>query len=793
MSTIFEWPSPPHFDLIEKTSVADTQSGVLVMNDGRRLSGALVRLDPHTSVVEFHPDRAANNTSIGFSNFKRLCLTQPIELRHNDISPNMAGMEANATNKEKCRIRFKDGDELFAETVGFVPREYGLFLFLINSSNLVMRWFIPADMLASYEIGDQLGKLLVDNKIVTAEEVDAGLEKQQELRSQKLGHYLTRDEIVTPEQMQIALQIMKNKPQLKLGEALLEEKLITERQLREALEKQLQDRKTPLGEVLVSLGFVDRPAIRRILSQKLGIPSVNLNKFQFDLNVIKAVPPNLVHKHSIMPLYRTATRIVVAIENPLVWESLQALEFYTQLKVDPVMATIEELEIAIQRFYGAKEEVGQDITDIISELGASSEIVDVPEDAIDESDNVLVRLVNKIIMDAYEQRASDIHIECVGGERPSKVRFRKDGVMTPYSDIPRNFRAAVVSRIKIMSSLDISEKRRSQDGKIAFENFGPAKIELRVATMPTNDGLEDIVMRILAAPKAISIDDVGLDKRILESLKSLAAKPQGLLFVCGPTGSGKTTTLHSLLGFINTPDRKIWTAEDPIEITQDGLRQVQVNPKIGWTFANVLRSFLRVDPDVIMVGETRDVETARIVIEASLTGHLVLSTMHTNGAVESVVRLLDFGLDPFNFADALNGVIGQRLARALCASCKKSYEPSVEELDMLAHQYCLNTELNPSQVINKWKKTYSSADGKILLHGPVGCGKCDHGGYKGRLGVYELLEATPNVRKKIYSRATVQEIQLVANNEGMITMKQDGIDKIFQGLTDFKQVISVCV
>jgi type II secretory ATPase GspE/PulE/Tfp pilus assembly ATPase PilB-like protein len=365
--------------------------------------------------------------------------------------------------------------------------------------------------------------------------------------------------------------------------------------------------------------------------------------------------------------------------------------------------------------------------------------------------------------------------------------------MVPYSEIPAKYRTAIISRIKIMSRLDISEKRQSQDGKVNFEQFGPAKIELRVVTMPTSNGLEHVVMRILSAPKAIPIDGLGLAPHAHKELKRLAVKPHGLLFVCGPTGSGKTTTLHSVLGYINTPQRKIWTAEDPIEITQEGLCQIQVQSKIGWTFATVLRSLLRADPDVIMVGETRDTETAKTVIEASLTGHLVLTTMHTNSAAESVVRLLDLGIDPFNFADALLGILGQRLARRLCAVCREPRAASVEELDILAREYCWDTDLNPSELLGRWRAQSGDKDGTLTLFSANGCDQCDHIGYKGRVGVHELLVASPEIKRKIYAGANVREISRGAMAEGMHTLRQDGIEKILQGHTDFEQIQAICL
>jgi type II secretory ATPase GspE/PulE/Tfp pilus assembly ATPase PilB-like protein len=364
--------------------------------------------------------------------------------------------------------------------------------------------------------------------------------------------------------------------------------------------------------------------------------------------------------------------------------------------------------------------------------------------------------------------------------------------MVFYTLVPPNFRAAVVSRIKIMGELDISEKRRPQDGKIKFEDYGPARAELRVLTMPTANGLENVVMRILAAPKALSLETVGLAPRILADLQRLAAKPYGLLFVCGPTGSGKTTTLHSLLAQVNTPERKVWTVEDPIEITQEGLCQVQVNTKIGVTFAEVLRSFVRADPDVIMVGETRDADTASTVIAASLTGHLVLSTMHTNSAVESVTRLLDLGMDPFTFADAMLGIVGQRLVRRLCTSCREPHFASAGELAMFASEYCEGTNLQTADVISDWRIRHGNGRGDITLHTAGGCEQCAKSGYAGRLGLHELLVGSEMVKRKIHARANVAELTEVAMNEGMRSIKQDGIEKVLLGHTDMKQVLASC-
>jgi type II secretory ATPase GspE/PulE/Tfp pilus assembly ATPase PilB-like protein len=387
------------------------------------------------------------------------------------------------------------------------------------------------------------------------------------------------------------------------------------------------------------------------------------------------------------------------------------------------------------------------------------------------------------------------------GKFKTGIRFRIDGTLQPYVEVPAHFRQAMVTRLKIMCDLDISERRKPQDGKIKFKKYGPLDIELRVATIPSAGGVEDVVMRILAAGEPIPLDKLGLTPHNKARVISTIEKPYGLFYVCGPTGSGKTTTLHSILKHLNTPDTKIWTAEDPVEITQKGLRQVQINKKAGIDFALVMRAFLRADPDIIMVGESRDKETVSMGVEASLTGHLVFSTLHTNSAPESITRLLDMGMDPFNFADALLGILAQRLAKKLC-DCKEAYVPDAEELRLFTAEY--SEELRHSaawkadyagetkKLVESWQKAYGQ-DGQLKFYRHVGCDKCNKTGYKGRIGLHELLIADDDIKKLIQERARVAEIFAAAVEGGMRTLKMDGMEKIMLGLTDLKMVRSVCI
>jgi type II secretory ATPase GspE/PulE/Tfp pilus assembly ATPase PilB-like protein len=572
--------------------------------------------------------------------------------------------------------------------------------------------------------------------------------------------------------------------------------------------RQARKKAIDIEQVLSEEFQVKIPAIGAALSKFFGVP---YEPFKPDrvkpAELLRNLKREYVEANQWVPIDDGREGLVVMCLDPeRIRSSRIASNVFPKARIVYKVATQRDFKETVNQFYGA--DTGADLGNVEDLLGAmsgdGSELLESTsfDEASAAADNELVKLVNKVILDAYQQGASDIHIEPYPGKAKTEIRFRKDGALGPYIEVPSSYRAAIAARIKIMCDLDISEKRRPQDGKIKFKKFGPLDIELRVATIPTAGGVEDIVMRILNSGEPIPLEKMGFTEKNLSQLKSAVSKPYGLFFVCGPTGSGKTTTLHSVLKFLNTPDTKIWTAEDPVEITQKGLRQVQVNKKAGLDFSVVMKAFLRADPDIIMVGEMRDKETTGTGIEASLTGHLVLATLHTNSAPESVTRLLDMGMDPFNFSDALLGILAQRLAKRLC-SCKQPYTPEPAELTSFLREYCeelMNTarfKADPKgameAVYRDWVKAYGNDKGQLSLYKPVGCDKCGNSGFKGRCGLHELLIASDRLKKAIQEHARVAEILALALEEGMRTLKQDGMEKCLTGITHIKEVRAVCI
>ncbi len=572
-------------------------------------------------------------------------------------------------------------------------------------------------------------------------------------------------------------------------EELVNREIISAQEMERAMVIATQQEKE-VETILMENFLVAKADLGDALSSVYKTRFVDLQKEQYSARaLLEQAHVEVLRRNVIVPLQKTKNELIVAAKNPANQNGiLEVKKLFQASKISVLLAFGDDIKKLLDAAFPPQEETredGPEIDDVPEEEQYSDSIYAQQEEEpleVEVDDTPAVQLVNKMIEDAYFAGASDIHIEPYGNLKDAEVRYRIDGTCSNIINIPKNNVRSVIARIKVLADLDISERRKPQDGKMKFTTTQANNVELRVATLPTADGNEDVVLRILADSKPLPLIQIA-PERILERLVPVISKPYGIFLVVGPTGSGKTTTLHSVLRYINTPEKKIWTAEDPVEITQYRLRQVQVKPYIGYTFAAAMRAFLRADPDVIMIGEMRDQETAKMGIEASLTGHLVFSTLHTNSAAETVIRLIDMGMDPFNFSDALLGVLAQRLVRTLCNECKEPYTPTKQEYDHLVHHYgaLFFEHLNVS---------YSK---DLTLFRSNGCDECNGSGYKGRKGLFELLVANRQIKDQIIRREPAEEIKLAAIDDGMTVLLQEGIHLIFDGLTDLKQVMSTCM
>jgi type II secretory ATPase GspE/PulE/Tfp pilus assembly ATPase PilB-like protein len=561
--------------------------------------------------------------------------------------------------------------------------------------------------------------------------------------------------------------------------------LIKQADLDAAIEESLS-REIDLETLLLDKYRVSRSALGSALSEFYQCPYVSYDeRTVIDPELLKNLSFDYLRKSAWIPLKRQGTVLDIVINDPHDLEKgLDIRRAFPGTTIRFSVGLRRDIEQYLLVATGQAN--GGSITEILGELVDEAGIErngEAESGEINENDSAIVRLANHVIAEAYRLGASDVHIEPYSDRKETAVRFRVDGTCFTYMRIPAVYRRAIVSRLKIMANLDIAERRKPQDGKIRYKLAKDHEIELRVATLPTAGNNEDVVLRLLTAKDTMPLEAMDFSQDVLQIVKELSERPHGIFLCVGPTGSGKTTTLHAIMKHINTDERKIWTAEDPIEITQEGLRQVQVQPKIGFTFATAMRAFLRADPDVIMIGEMRDKETAVIAIEASLTGHLVMSTLHTNSAVETVTRLLDMGCDSFNFADAMLGVLAMRLCKRICSHCKEAYHPTQQEYDELVQGYGARY----------WEKLGVTYTEDWTLYRGRGCEICNHSGFKGRVALHELLVGSEEIKNLIQARARTAEILSVAMRDGMVTLLQNGIQKVLNGLTTYRQVRAVAI
>ena len=559
----------------------------------------------------------------------------------------------------------------------------------------------------------------------------------------------------------------------KLAQMLVDEGIITEAQLQEALKEQKASG-IRLEQALVKLGYVTNEIIIAFMGTQMGIPTVNFSDLgELDANVVKLVPENICQRQTLIPISKTGNTLTIAMADPLNVSAIDDIRLMTGFEIKPVLASEADIKQAIVKYFSTSsaemEEVMKDLENVGDiEVVETEEEIDAAKLAAASEDAPIVKLVNAILTRAIEEGASDIHLEVY--EKSTRTRYRIDGVLHERPSPPKKIYPALVSRIKIISELDIAERRKPQDGRCKIKVAGK-EVDMRVSILPTSFG-EKVVIRILDTSNLqLDLSQLGFEPDVLQIYKKNIEAPYGMILVTGPTGSGKSTTLYSTLSLLNFPDVNILTIEDPVEFIVKGINQVQVNPKAGLTFANGLRSFLRQDPDIIMVGEIRDGETAGIAINAALTGHLVLSTLHTNDAPGAVTRLDNMGIEPFLISSSVIMVIAQRLVRKICPKCKEPYEVSPEVLEDL--------NIKPQE------------GEKIIFYKGMGCSYCANTGYKGRAAIYEVMTMNDEIRKAILRRATASEIKKIAVESGMITLREAGIRKVKAGVTSIEELLRV--
>ncbi len=765
---------------LEATAQHEARRVRIGLLDGGELRGALRSFSPRDPDLWLEPDppgtapQRISAQTVVFVAFERLHATQgSLE----------AEAPADAVREEPAlRVHLARGRTFVVRPEGDMQDPLGFRAVSADDSADFDEIFFYRHGVSALERDESIGAMLVEGGALVQEDLQRGLEQQASLRRKRIGEILIERNSIMPEALDQALELQQRK-RARLGEVLVDAGLATREDVEKALAEQRRSGGRRIGEILIEMGVVDEGTLATTLARKFHLPFVDLDECLIDPDAVRAIPRAIIEKYAVLPIDRDHERITIALSDPLNTEPIDLIRFHRGEKIREVIATPTQLERYRARLLSESEsdesdsEIAALLQSIAIEPHDAVEDEDDPESvAIRESDNEIIQLASQIIAEAVRRRASDIHIEPNGPRAGVRIRIRVDGECLALPEVPASHRLALVSRLKIMASLDISERRKPQDGKIRLR-LPDRTVELRVATIPTTGG-EDVVLRILSASKPLELDQLDLFDWNRRELEQLIHKPYGLVLCVGPTGSGKTTALHSVLGHINTAGRKIWTAEDPVEITQAGLRQVQVRPKIGFGFAEAMRAFLRADPDVIMVGEMRDRETAGMAIEASLTGHLVFSTLHTNTAAETVVRLIDMGLDPFSFGDALLGVLSQRLARRLCDRCR-SLEPATEP-DLEALRTALGPLSNTDEV------------GQLSWRGR-GCEACRGTGYRGRIPIHELLVVDPALRSAIHARANAEQVRELALRRGMTTLLQDGARKCLRGETDLEQVLAVCV
>lgn len=768
IGSVIDLPLTPSCMEIDNDQLHDAEIELHCM-DGSIVEGNLHTLDGTEQIIHYLCAKKQKLKTLRFEQLRFLLFKAKMKYKNNeDTNENNSSVVEEHKEKQPYQIIFNDGKEFFGNSAITIIDDIGVNFFKVNKDDLVKRIFVPNSAIKDIEVGAQIGEILKENNEVTDEGLQQGLDEQKKNRSRPLGEYLKDKGIVTEADLNKILSQQKETdsfPRVRLGELLISEGLISEAELTEALELQKGDRERRLGDILIDIGATTQDAVHSALASKLGLPFVKLKDFGVDIQVLEHIPVQIARKEQAMPLMMSGNRLVVAVPDPTCSEVANVLGFVSNRKIEIVISTPEDIDWAINEFYGNHLDVN--VAQIVSELNLENE-VNEDDHSLEKMANErpIVRLVQNLIVESVNRGASDIHIRPLS--TGVQVLFRIHGKLTLVKNFGKSLLSAIVSRIKVISRMDIAQRRLPQDGRVQM-TFGDEKVDMRVSTMPTVEG-ESVVIRLLANAATLKpVEELGFNEKDTEGFIELLHRGAGMILVTGPTGSGKSTTLYSALNVLRKMNVNILTVEDPVEIRLDGLEQIQVEHEIGMDFGRALRNILRHDPDVIMIGEIRDEETAKIAFKAAQTGHLVLSTLHTNSAADTIVRLREMNVEPYMMASSLLGVVAQRLIAKNCEHCRVDDEVSSTVRELMN--------------INSDEKFYTGS----------GCQVCGNSGVSGRLPAYEFLQVSELIQHNILANASTLELNQAAELEGMQSLVQCALGYARNGETSIGDVHRIFV
>lgn len=810
----FCWPAPLSVLYSKAEPWTEPQACELEGLNGAVGRCALVSISPAIQSVQIQVERAGAPVTLAFSKFRRLTLKQPIypqDLLRSGHAPDLQDRQSTA----EYHLHLADGSVRSGLTVGYVETPFGLFVFTpLDNRGAVERVFIPREAFVSMSLSGH-----AEPQATPASQAHASADVMAHSAAAasntlKLDDYLADATVVSCEQLMTALDHQSKMPTVRVGEALLRLGYVSEAQLQQTLAEQSGRSAKPLGELLIQAGALTRRDLNTALARKMGYPVVDVTRFPIESAALRKIPLATARRLMVLPLLTRSELTVVASPDPTRREFLEELEFLLRGRVIATLGDEDQISQTITTAYDklspatwppdqaatpdTAASMPSDSVDMLAPMDLH-DTADVPNSRQDdappmaESDSTLAHLVNAMIMEAHSSGATGIHIEVPLDGDKVRIQFRQNGRRVPCLTLPYHQHAAWVAQLKTMAHLDVLEHRRPQVGKIAFDAASPLhQVQLRISTLPTANDLEDVVLKLLPASTPLTLEQLDMTPEILDGLRQAISQPHGLVLCAGSVGSGQSTILHAMLAALSRPDRNIWRAQASLDSAQPEVRQVQVNPHIGWTYAAALRAFLQADADVLMADDLCDAETARVAIEAALTGHLTLSTLPADGAGGAVQRLLTMDVNPFNLADALQAVLAQRLVDRFCPSCRSSEPASPADIDELLDDYlhAFPDVDRPARqdLLAQWVNQYGQ-QGALHTYRATGCRQCQGSGMAGRVGLHELMRVTPGLRRLIQTGAQTADLVTEAFKDGTFrTLRQDGIAKVLAGLTSIDDI-----